>query len=93
MFQLKKFSLQSLFEVGTTPPDVDLGVVLLQLGLGLLDGLDDALERVRHVGEVGDAAADDQELAVRVGMTAHQVDDGLGVLISLQHKERTFSSK
>jgi hypothetical protein len=51
------------------------------------DGPDDAAQGVCHVGEVGDAAADDEDFAVRVRMPAHQVEDGLGVLVGLRDRE------
>ena len=62
---------QAFFVIWTTSPDVDLRVVLLQPVLGLSDGSDDALESVSHVGEVGDAAADDQDLTLGMGVTTH----------------------
>ena len=39
--------------------------MLDQLGLELHQRLDDALEGGRHVGEVGDAASDDQNLSAQ----------------------------
>ncbi len=60
--------------------------MLLQPVLGLSNGSDDALESVGHVGEVGDATADDQDLSVGMRMTTHQVNDCLGVFVSLKKK-------
>ena len=53
---------QTFKVVGASTPDKDLGVVLLELVLGLPDGPDDALERVGHIGEVGDATSYDEDL-------------------------------
>ena len=50
---------QTLLVVRSASPDVDLCLVFFQLVLCLIDGPDDALQGVGHVGEVGNATADD----------------------------------
>jgi len=50
----------------------------------ILQGGGDTLERVRDVGEVGNATTDDEDLALRVDWaTGHQIQNGLGVLVGL----------
>ena len=57
---LPQFSLpQTLLVVRSASPDVDLCLVFFQLVLCLIDGPDDALQGVGHVGKVGNATADD----------------------------------
>ena len=48
--------------VRPTAAHVDLGLAVEQRLLVEIDGADDALEGLGHVGEVGDAAADDERL-------------------------------
>lgn len=69
--------------VWTSATDKDLGIVFLELGLGLSDGPDDALERIGDVGEVGNAAANDEDLALRMGMFAHEINNSFGVFEGL----------
>lgn len=76
--------LQSLLVVGPRATHPDLDLVLVQDGGHLAQGTDDALERGRDVGEVGDTTADEEDLAVRVSRGAqHQVEDGAGVVVGL----------
>jgi len=66
-----------------TDPDLDL-VLDEELGK-LAEGADDALEGTGDVGEVGDAAADEKDLAVRLdGGAEHEVEDGAGVVVGLR---------
>ena len=51
-------AFQAHLVVGATAPDEDAHVVRQQPVPVLLQRHDDAVERVGHVGEVGDAAAD-----------------------------------
>ena len=74
---------QALLVVGTAASHVDRDAVVDELLVEFVQRLDDALEGGRHVGEVGDAAADEQHLAVGVLLLGHQVEDGLGVLVRL----------
>ena len=53
---------ESLLVVWSGAAHEDLGLVLHQFGLELHQRLDDALEGGRHVGEVGNTAADYQNL-------------------------------
>lgn len=74
---------QALLIVRSSSANKDLDVKVLQLDLELLESLDDALERGCHVGEVGDAAADDQDLATRIVLPRHEREQGLGIVIGL----------
>ena len=53
---------EALLVVGTTPAHVDLDLVHPEALLEVPDGLDDTLERFRHVGEVGNTTANDEHL-------------------------------
>ena len=69
--------------VWTSTTDKDFGVVFLELGLGLSDGPDDSLERIGDVGKVGNAAANDKDLAIRMGMFAHEINNSFGIFVGL----------
>ena len=76
--------LEALLVIGATTPDKDLDTVLLERALVLLERANDALEGGRDVGKVGDAAADDENLAVLVDVAAgDEREDRLGVLVGL----------
>lgn len=76
--------LQALLVVGTRTADPDLGLVLVEDRCDLAQGADHALESGGDVGEVGDTAADEEDLAVGVcGSAQHQVEDGAGVVVGL----------
>lgn len=71
--------LEALLVIGATAADKDADLVLLEAVLVLLEGRDDALERRRDVGEVGNAAADEEDLALGVRRAAgHEVDCARG---------------
>jgi hypothetical protein len=58
--------------------------VLLERALVLLECADDALEGGRNVREVGDAAANDEDLALLVDVApGDEREDRLGVLVRL----------
>jgi hypothetical protein len=66
--------LEALLVVGPAAADKDADFVELQALLVLLERADDALEGGGDVGEVGDAAADDEDLAALLDLAAgHQI--------------------
>ena len=76
--------LQSLLVIrpGTTNPDLRL--VFVQGRGDFTQGADDAFERRGDVGEVGDAAADEEDFALWVYRGAeHEIQDGAGVVVGL----------
>lgn len=74
---------QALLIVGTSTSNKDLDLELFQLDLKLLQGSDDAFERGGHVGEVGNASTNDQDLATRIHLPGHEGEEGLGVVVGL----------
>ena len=48
----------------------------------LVKGFDDALESSRHIGEVGDATADDEDLAIRMHGGSDEAKERLCILKS-----------
>ena len=70
--------------VWSSTTDKDFGVVFLELGLGLSDGPDDSLERIGDVGKVGNAAANDEDLAIRMGMFAHEINNSFVFLFDFK---------
>mmetsp|Transcript_3441 Transcript_3441/g.13652 ORF Transcript_3441/g.13652 Transcript_3441/m.13652 type:complete len:488 (-) Transcript_3441:84-1547(-) len=74
---------KALLVVGTAAADPDAHVPVAELLLVGLERGNDALEGARDVGEVGDAAADDQHLAARILDARHEPKDGLGVVEGL----------
>jgi hypothetical protein len=78
---------ESLLIVGPCPPDKYPNVVLPELDLELFERLDDSLEGGGHVGKVGDAAADDENLALCVLLLGHEREQRLGVVVRL-HETR-----
>ena len=76
--------LETFLVVGTTSSDKDPDLVSDQGFTVLFEGSDDSLESGGDVGKVGDTSSDDEQLALRVGLTpGDEVDDGLGVLVRL----------
>lgn len=76
--------LEPLLVVGTSSPDPDLGLVLDEDGSDFSESADDALEGGGYVGEVCNAAADEEDLALwPQRSTEHEVEDGAGVVVSL----------
>eukprot|EP00047_Mylnosiga_fluctuans_P002395 m.224315 g.224315 ORF g.224315 m.224315 type:complete len:1021 (+) comp11078_c0_seq1:64-3126(+) len=75
--------VEALLVVRAAAAHVDGDLVALDDVLELLDGAHDALERRGHVGEVGNAAADDKDLAARVLVLGHEGQHRLRVLVSL----------
>lgn len=77
--------LQSLLVVGSGTSDPDLDLVLNDGWCILADGLDDTLECGGDVGEVGNTATDEENLALVGNWGAeHEVQDGAGVVVSLR---------
>ena len=77
--------LEALLVVGPAAAHPHRRADGLQLLRVHLEGADDAAEGLGDVGEVGDAAADDEHLAAAalVGLRSHQLQDGAGVLEGL----------
>src|SRR5690606_64785 len=60
-------------------------VVLDKLRGKVAEGADDTLEGAGDVGEVGNAAADEEDLALLVhGGAEHEIEDGAGVVVRLR---------
>ena len=85
--------LQTLLVVGTGTANPNLDLVLNQDGGELADGANDTLEGGGNVGEIGNTTTDEEDLALGVGGGAqHQVQNGLGVGVSLAWKEVSENS-
>lgn len=74
---------QAFLVIRTSSSDENFDIVLDELGLELLEGFDNALERSGNVGEVGDATTNDEDLAFLVLFLGHQPQNGFGVLVGL----------
>ena len=76
-------SPESLLVVGPGPPHKYSDVVLAQLDLILLERLDDALEGGGNVREVGDTAAHDEDLPLRMALLRHEGEERPRVVVGL----------
>mmetsp|Transcript_13165 Transcript_13165/g.52746 ORF Transcript_13165/g.52746 Transcript_13165/m.52746 type:complete len:1108 (+) Transcript_13165:373-3696(+) len=79
----REHHLEALLVVGARAAHEDRHVAGEELVLEGLDRLDEALEGGGDVGEVGDAAADDEDLAVVAFGAAHEPEDGARVVVRL----------
>ena len=76
--------LETFLVVGTSSSNKDLDLVSDQGFTVLFEGTNDSLEGSSDVGKVGNTSSDDEELSLGVrSSTGDQVDNGLGVLVSL----------
>lgn len=76
--------LEAFLVVGASSSDPDLGLVLDEDRGDFSEGADDALEGGGYVGEVGNAAADEEDLTLGPQRgTEHEVEDGAGVVVGL----------
>ena len=76
--------LETLLIVGTRTTDPDLDLVFDQLAADLSESSDDTLKCGRHVGEVGNTATDEENLALWGERSAeHEVKNSAGVVEGL----------
>ena len=70
---------EAFLEVGPAPPHEDDNVPLGDLMLVFGKSTHDALESGGNISEVGNASADDEHLALGVGLLGHQTQDSPGI--------------